>query len=255
MTQAYLTSEVIKEVVSREREFPYFDFQGSEASKVFAGAEFLERCFPYAVLILCKINHPAMAYVSNNSKRILGYPAAYIKNLTPEEYFSLVHPEDAKAVGRCYERMSKQVKSSDYRPENWKFSFHYRIQSSNGEYISIIDQKNAFQYEKGHYIHFSLIQLMERQVPEPPFLGIYKKGRSGFQKFMEYMPVSDKRKITTREKEILQCIESGMRANEIAQILHISAHTVRNHRSNLLKKINAKTSIHAVRQAKILGII
>ena len=254
MTEAHQTSQIFRRVVSREREFPCVDFHASEATKIFTGVKFLENCFPHSVLVLFKINHPSMAYVSSNCEVILGYTASYIMRLTPEEYFSLVHPDDAKAVRMCYERMNQEMESKSYRPERWKFSFHYRLRSSDGKYLYVMDEKNAFQYEPGVYIHYSIIQDIER--PEylgSPFLRVYKKTAVRFRKIQEYIPKVMEESITVREKQILKCIESGMGTREIADSLHISKYTVRNHRCNLLRKTSTKTSIQALQYARTLG--
>jgi DNA-binding CsgD family transcriptional regulator len=256
MTETYRTSKIFKRVVSRERDFPCVNFQDSESTKIFTGAAFLENCFPHSVLILCKINHPTIAYVSNNAKTILGYTASYLKSLNPEEYFSLVHPDDAKLVRMCYERMSQEMELKSYCPENWKFSMNYRLRSSNGKYLFVVDEKNAFQYEPGRYIHYSIVQNIENpKFYGHPFLGIYKKTALRFRKIQEYIPKVPNEQITVREKQILKYIESGMGTREIAESLHISKYTVRNHRSNLLKKTSTKTSIQALHYAKSIGWI
>jgi DNA-binding NarL/FixJ family response regulator len=49
--------------------------------------------------------------------------------------------------------------------------------------------------------------------------------------------------ITTRELEILNLIGKEKSGKEISDLLSISANTVESHRKNLMKKLNAKTSI------------
>lgn len=56
--------------------------------------------------------------------------------------------------------------------------------------------------------------------------------------------------LTPREEEILALIQEGCSTKEIAQRLDISPKTVEFHRSNLLKKYGARSSLHLVKVAK-----
>jgi len=56
-------------------------------------------------------------------------------------------------------------------------------------------------------------------------------------------------KLTTREKEILSHICSGLSSQEISEILNISFHTVESHRANLMVKSGVKNTASLVRWA------
>ena len=55
--------------------------------------------------------------------------------------------------------------------------------------------------------------------------------------------------ITLREKDILQLIAQGMSTRQIADVLHMSFHTVQTHRKSLLKKYDAANSAELVSKA------
>jgi DNA-binding NarL/FixJ family response regulator len=61
--------------------------------------------------------------------------------------------------------------------------------------------------------------------------------------------------ITRREKEILQLITEEYTNPEIAGKLHISPHTVENHRNHLLQKLGAKNTAGLVKAAIEQGLI
>lgn len=65
----------------------------------------------------------------------------------------------------------------------------------------------------------------------------------------------DSPQITEREVEVLRLIALGLRPHEIAGELHISYHTVRNHISNMRRKLKAKDRLDLVINAQGLGII
>jgi DNA-binding CsgD family transcriptional regulator len=61
--------------------------------------------------------------------------------------------------------------------------------------------------------------------------------------------------ISHREKEVLKLLSEGMIHKAIADCLCISTHTVKTHRKNLLKKLNAKSTKELIERAGALGLI
>jgi len=66
---------------------------------------------------------------------------------------------------------------------------------------------------------------------------------------------SDYDTLTDREREVLQAIAEGKSSGEIAAQLHISPKTVRNHKSNLMKKLNIFSVAELTQYAIRKGII
>ena len=72
----------------------------------------------------------------------------------------------------------------------------------------------------------------------------------------EEITVSDSSTIlSTRQKQVLTLIDTGMRSAEIASRLNISIHTVSRHRQEILAKLQVKNTHEACRLAKNLHII
>ncbi len=61
--------------------------------------------------------------------------------------------------------------------------------------------------------------------------------------------------LTQREIEIVQLVAKGLIAKEIANILHLSTHTVYTHRKNIMKKLELNTSSELVLYALNNGLI
>jgi DNA-binding NarL/FixJ family response regulator len=61
--------------------------------------------------------------------------------------------------------------------------------------------------------------------------------------------------LSPREIDILQRVATGISNKEIAETLVISEGTVKNHLSNILRKMGVKDRMQAVIKAKELGII
>ncbi|MBQ7765390.1 MAG: response regulator transcription factor [Lachnospiraceae bacterium] len=73
---------------------------------------------------------------------------------------------------------------------------------------------------------------------------------SGMQRFFSHYHNKtyfvDDTKLTTREKEIITCVATGMVNKEIAYYLHIREETVKNHLSNIYRKFNVHDRTQAV---------
>lgn len=87
------------------------------------------------------------------------------------------------------------------------------------------------------------------------FIGknVYQSGKVTIQVSNTEKKMSDdfekKSLLTDREKDILRLITSGLESQEIADLLHISLHTVQSHRKNILHKLELHTAADLVRFA------
>jgi DNA-binding CsgD family transcriptional regulator len=61
--------------------------------------------------------------------------------------------------------------------------------------------------------------------------------------------------LTAREKEILRMLANGYSNPDIAVYLHLSLHTVKNHRKNLKAKLKAKSLAELIRYALAFDLI
>lgn len=65
----------------------------------------------------------------------------------------------------------------------------------------------------------------------------------------------EKSELTKREHEVLVMVSKGYTAKEIAGMLNLSHHTVKEYISNIYKKLSVHNKMQAVHQASIQGII
>lgn len=61
--------------------------------------------------------------------------------------------------------------------------------------------------------------------------------------------------LTRREVDVLQCLADGQGTDEIAESLHLSRNTIRNHVSRILLKLGAHSRLEAVSEGARRGII
>ncbi len=61
--------------------------------------------------------------------------------------------------------------------------------------------------------------------------------------------------LTAREREVLEHIGTGATNREIAEALHLSPHTVKEHTSLLYRKLDVRNRAEAVRRAQQIGLL
>ena len=61
--------------------------------------------------------------------------------------------------------------------------------------------------------------------------------------------------LTTRERDVLERLAEGRATEEIAELLHVSPHTIRSRVKSLLRKLGARNREHAVAIAVSEGAI
>ncbi|MGH2664431.1 PAS domain-containing protein [Flavobacterium sp.] len=102
----------------------------------------------------------AMTYVSPAYSKFSGYSEEYMQNLSLENIFSLVHPEDRERLRIIiYSNLGKQTQ---------RFSYEYRFKGSNGEYQWREDSANVIYKADGAYSKYILISrdITERKATE-----------------------------------------------------------------------------------------
>jgi len=71
----------------------------------------------------------------------------------------------------------------------------------------------------------------------------------------EIEPAINRADLTPRELEVVELLARGMDNPEIAQALHLSQHTVKNHVSNILVKLQVANRIQAAVRAVRTGLV
>lgn len=68
-------------------------------------------------------------------------------------------------------------------------------------------------------------------------------------------PASDEAALTGREQEVLRLFSRGLSYREAAEVLQISAHTIRDHVKAIYRKLSVHSRTEAIFEARQLGII
>jgi DNA-binding NarL/FixJ family response regulator len=80
-------------------------------------------------------------------------------------------------------------------------------------------------------------------------------GMSMFEPEAAAAPGSGRPPLTPREREVLELVATGATNREIAERLHLSPHTVKEHTSSLYRKLEARNRADAVLRGQRLGLL
>jgi DNA-binding NarL/FixJ family response regulator len=117
------------------------------------------------------------------------------------------------------------------------------------DYISDVLKAGALGYVLKNTGKESLLRAISTLRSGDSYLSeeVSKTLLSSFIKHLPYEQTAEK--LSEREKEVLECIASGLTTHEIGDKLFISKNTVETHRKNLLYKLKARNTAELVNNA------
>ena len=208
--------------------------------------KFAESMFANLVVLIYSESSERI-YFSENVKSIMGYSVNGLVNMTDFEFLTGIHPEDVKPVRLCMERVHAMYQDPDYDHINVRYRLKLRYRKGTGEYAHISYEAVTIQYQE-HYADIALIMDNTRISPHDHVeLIVEKKIGNKFIVIDRFIP-SGNNEITRREQEIILLLDKGFSNRQIAEKLSISEFTVKNHKRNLFKKFNVRSSLQLVRR-------
>lgn len=168
-----------------------------------------------------------------------------------------VHPDDYEAVLNCALIVLRYLLNNNLNIADYRLIRKYRAKVK-GQYLVVIEQNRVIEFDKlGHpWLSLMLVDIS----PNQHFTGLVQFQLLNFvtgEVEIPFQNVHDKSSqiLSSRELEILRCIENGLVSKEIAEKLQITLNTVNTHRQHILEKLNVRTSLEAVRCALAMGIL
>lgn len=169
-----------------------------------------------------------------------------------------IHPEDYQALNTSQINLVEFMLNQPIeKRKDFKYISEYRVKKAEGEYVRIIYQCQILELdENGNpWLILGIADLSPNNAP-------WVSSKLQIVNFItgETLPLSkfeEKERVgfTSREKEILLLIRSGMLSKEISEKLSVSIHTVNKHRQNIMQKMNTDNIIGAMEYARKLGLL
>nr|WP_321406571.1 LuxR C-terminal-related transcriptional regulator [uncultured Carboxylicivirga sp.] len=220
----------------------------------------LDQVLPHnsSFFILTNTTFNNFPFVSLNFQRHLGLDPEKMKSEGSRYWLSQVHPDDLPVwVNMLNDLM--QFTMTQIKPEKRRYlsyTWNFRVRKSNGKYVNLYEHQSPMELdEDGKPIvglgHITVIGNGD-EMPikasvcilndENEYETIYSRNYSGLALIEE---------ISNRERDIIRLLVLRKSSKEIAQLLHISRHTVDTHRRNILKKLNLKSTGEMVAYAQL----
>lgn len=220
--------------------YPPLDVKSLD-DKILSTLHFTEHVMPNRVIMLCERSAtPQVHYVSAGSRKILGYEASVLKAMPLTEFLTLIHPDDIAHVMKCFTFMNE---FEPYNPLVYRFDLRYRLRHKNGEYLHVSNEKMTIA-SNGTHMYLAIFSVI---APEEKFhgvnLSVFQNISGVNRKIHTYHPRQDSTGLTPRQLEMARLVRKGLTNREIADLLNISVHTVKHHKSLLFRKAKVKRSI------------
>jgi DNA-binding CsgD family transcriptional regulator len=133
-----------------------------------------------------------------------------------------------------------------------------RADGTEGWYLHQMKVLHVDEYNKPQFGFKFISDISDFKKDEAIDFVVSKKDVNGiYKKVFSQTFISDKKVflISDREIEVLALIGDGKTSKEIAEILFISEHTVHNHRKNMIRKLEVKSTGEILKKAIAHGII
>ncbi|SFN40426.1 PAS fold-containing protein [Chryseobacterium oleae] len=208
---------------------------------------------------------PYFWFITNNTKMRTERISENIEQFTPyrkkewlnsdtDFFMNLFHPDDRRHIMAAFV-FSATLRLQLLRAGKTEVRFNYygRMINQDGEYRWILLQ-SPLQYINNYEIKASLVVIYDLShfiIQNMPLLSIidFTDNEVRYFKHIDqdlHKIDMEKPTITNREKDVLKLMAQGFNSPEIAEKLFLSYHTVENHKRNLRKKTNTKTSAELI---------
>lgn len=181
---------------------------------------------------------------------------------TLSEIINLIHPEDLDFVVEAEKISYQKVREIGLSHVlNLKTSYCFRMKTGRNRFELFHHQAiHTLQSADGNLVQAVNIHTnIQHLTTKNPYTVVISGlgGRSDFHQLHLQNTSSrdDCPKLTRRQTEILILIAKGHSAGEIAKALHVSEHTVKSHRKNIIDKMQVRNSRDLIRKAVELAII
>lgn len=213
----------------------------------------VEKMFPGWIIVLRDEQH-GVRFMSRNCAAFFGVSPQEFTDKHCADLLDRIHPEDVEAFARIRQKIGELLRQlAPGQAYDYRFVLNYRCRAPDGRY-RVVQEEKLYVVNGPH--PSNVFMVLKDVTGEKPFTRVflewYKCLNGAYRRLGTYVPAidnaGDASPITQREVEIIQLLKEGLSSKEIAGRLFISTNTVRNHRSNLFKKTNARNVVELLRR-------
>jgi DNA-binding CsgD family transcriptional regulator len=191
----------------------------------------------------------SLAFFTENIEQLSGYSVDFLRQNGLVGVISALHPQDAKAHAEFNNKILREFERAsltEKRTFEASYTLRWLHKYTQEEIWFFVKAKPYFIDEDGNFIldlHIGLKVTNNESLMEYDWSFSYTKDNGRKVSFKKENLVRSVMYLTKKEKEVAKWLLEGFDSYEIADKMHISVNTVFVHRKNLLKKLNAKSSV------------
>jgi DNA-binding CsgD family transcriptional regulator len=207
--------------------------------------------------IVINTSRKSYEFISQNFNTILGHDISLMKSIGPKYFLSFFHPDDLPLwLNISKELMDYTSDKVDFDDrKKLLFTYNFRIKNASGKYQNILAHLTPIEFDTfGTPVmaisHYTIVGEGDYK----PLIGaikiLNKKNVYETLFYKNYSHEALSNKVSKREIDIIQELALNKSSKEIADRLCISSHTVDQHRRNILKKLNFKSTGELIQYCK-----
>ncbi|HQH18224.1 MAG TPA: LuxR C-terminal-related transcriptional regulator [Bacteroidales bacterium] len=183
-----------------------------------------------------------MVYGNDKFEEILGFTAAEVIEMEHEYIQKYYHPDDLVKIPEIIDFFKGN--------KNNKHTTLFRVKHKNGEWVYFITTRSLLNIDSNQNRFVVSVSI---NVTEQIDCGLKHEEYNKIRKAERNRDVIEK--FTNREKEIISLFASGHTNTQVAEKLFLSIKTVDNHRTNILRKSEARNIAELINFVKDIGLV
>ena len=196
---------------------------------------------------------------------MFGYTHSWFLESGLTEFLKTWHPADYKIINEKIFADNMEFLRTIPKENffDFIFSYNYRVLNPSGEFVNTLQRCSYIADDISglpagmvgvafDITHFKNDNTIVHTIEESKW---HNHEIVNELRFKKIHAVDEMGLISKREKEILLFIAKGLSTKQIADKLKISAHTINNHRKNMLAKTNCKSSAELINYATKHGLL
>lgn len=256
--------------------FSYYDFlraaknyiddelpDSQEVIKYFNPGLNFNNLYPDALYYMIDYVHHKYLFLLSNGSTFLGYTTQHLLDAGPSFLYAIRHPEDFNIFNeKIFPINSSFIREHAFADiADCTFTTNYRIKSKEGSWLSVsqrtccistaadgtplaaIDSVTDISHFKSDTRIINVIE-HSRKHQKPSVVAVN-----------HFLPQENYSMMSKREVNVLKWACEGLSSKQIAEKMHISIHTINNHRKNMLGKTHCKNLSELVSHAIKTGIL
>ena len=199
---------------------------------------------------LLNVRKAKFEFISPEIVKILGYPTEIID---VPFFVNLMHADDLPVFlnfEAAVENFFNDLPVEKYF--KYKVQYDFRLKRADGHYIRVMHQMIIIKHDaediKTFVVYTDITNFKKETLPTLSFIGM--EGEPSYTNVdVDNLFTPTKNVFTKREREVVKALAAGHNSVEIGELLQISKFTVDEHRKNILRKTEAKSTYEIIQKA------